>query len=124
MSLTIHPVTSYSVTIGQLTLHLSGLQITGNLEEKTTGTVTGETVRTAQYKRLHHITLRGALSPETGGPQTAAALIGALGNPHLLNVAGLRFRSAVLCSFSVQMGQLSPEAVLVFSFLEYPEVSS
>ncbi len=122
MALTVHPPASYPVTIGRLTLYMTSMQITGALEEHSAGTVNGSTVRTGQHKRLHHVTLRGLLSPDVDAAAATAALIGAIGDPHLLTAGGLRFRSAVLSSFSVQMGQQSPEAVLVFSFLEYPEV--
>lgn len=116
MSLYFYESRCYPVTIGAVTLYLTGCRLAQSRTLKEAGTADGDGVLTASYPGGMRLTLSGSLSPETDTDAAAAALAEALlsGAALTVTVGGLAFPEARLAGYVLEQGLKEPAAELTF----------
>lgn len=119
----LHPVVSHPVTVGDVTLYLSGWKCTGAAVIREQCTADGTAGVTAGYPKGTRLSMEGKLPPAADAAAVTAALAKRLhdGTRENITVGGLCFADARLCGYTVQAGRGAADVTLLFYAPDAPE---
>lgn len=119
----LHPVLSHPVTVGDVTLYLSGWKCTGAAVIREQCTADGTAGVTAGYPKGTRLSMEGKLPPAADAAAVTAALAKRLhdGTMETITVGGLCFADARLCGYTVQAGRGAADVTLLFYAADAPE---
>ena len=122
MNYLIHQLKQFPVTFGNLTVYLSGYQLSETSTVQEAGTSAGNPVLSACWNHGSRLKLTGKISSQ----QSVSSLIAVLSQNMLtrqtLTLENLQFVNAMLCSYSVTEQQETPEVILLFYCPESPVI--
>ncbi len=116
------PVKGYPVTVGGITLYLSGYKTVGACLIREQGTADGITEIAALYPKGTRLTMEGTLPPQEDAAAVTAALAQRLqdGTQEMVTVQGLVYAAARLCGYTVAEGQEAARVTLQFYTAQMP----
>jgi hypothetical protein len=114
MNCIIQKLKDFPVTIGTVTLHLSGCQISGSSTLKESGTADGDFILSGYWKQGSRLKLKGRLSPADSPEQILIQLVTNLLQKRTLILGNLSFTNAMLCGYTLSEQQDIPEVSLLF----------
>lgn len=119
----LHPVVSHPVTVGDVTLYLSGWKCTGAAVIREQCTADGTAGVTAGYPKGTRLSMEGKLPSAADAAAVTAALAKRLhdGTTENITVGGLCFADARLCGYTVQAGRGAADVTLLFYAPDAPE---
>ena len=114
MSLILQTLKNFPVTIGNLTLYLSGFQMTENSALSESGTADGSTVLSGYWPKGIRLTLKGRIAPAFSAEEILYTLSQNMLTEQILNIRNLQFQKAMLCGYTLSENQDTPELSLIF----------
>lgn len=114
MNYLIQELKNFPVTLGSLTLYLSGCQLSGSSTLKESGTADGSTVLTGYWKQGCRLKLKGKLSPNLTTEQIILQLTQTMLVRQNFILGSLSFPDSMLCGYTLSEQQDTPELSLLF----------
>ncbi len=114
MSYIIQKSKRFPVTLGTLTIYLSGYQLSGSSTLKETGAADGALVLAGCWGQGMRLKLKGRISPDYSAEQIISALAENLLVKQNIALGTLTFQNAMLCGYTLAEQQDIPELSLLF----------
>ena len=114
MSYIIQNLKSFPVTIGTLTVYLSGCQISGSSTIKESGTADGSFVVSGYWQQGSRLKLKGKLAPSVAPEQVIIQIFQNMMQKRTLLLNTLSFTNAMLCGYTLSEQEDTPELTLLF----------
>ncbi len=122
MNYLIQNLKSFPLTFGNLTLCLSGYQLSETSALSESGAADGSSVLSGYWKKGCRLKLKGRLSPSYTPETVIFTLAQNMLTEQTLSLGSLSFSHALLCGYSVTEQQDTPELVLLFYCPESPSI--
>lgn len=120
MSYLIQQLKSFPVTLGELTIYLSGFQLSGSSTLRESGTADGSLVLSGCYEQGIRLKLKGKLSPDIPPEEVIQAFTQNMLIAQSLTLGKLIFQNAMLSGYTLTAQQDVPEIQLLFYCPEKP----
>ena len=114
MNYLIQELNYFPVTLGSLTLYLSGCQLSGSSTLKEAGTPDGSAVLAGYWKQGCRLKLKGKLSPQFTTEQIILHLTQNMLVQQNFVLGKLSFPDSMLCGYTLSEQQDTPELSLLF----------
>lgn len=120
MSYILQELKCFPISLGGLTICLSGYQLSGSSTLKEAGAADGSVVLSGYWEQGIRLKLKGRLSPDHSPENVILALTQNMLIAQTCTIGKLSFQNAMLCGYTLSDQQDTPEIQLLFYCPENP----